>query len=408
MFLNRESKWIKKRFKPFATGRYPDPFSKSEAFTVSLLSTVVGIGAVLSQMNRPIAYFSEKLNDAKRRYSTYDKEFYAIIRALDHWQHYLISKEFILHFDHEALKYIQGQHKLQPRHAKWVEFLQAFTFTIKHKSGKFNKEANALSCKYSLISSLQPKLIGFEPLQNEYPSDPDFGEIYANCLTHAKAIFISPDWAVMLNIISGDAFRVIRLKVILLHMAQNSSSVPRATPKLTVRLNTNRTLGSLLRALVSSNLKQWEDLLPRAEFAYNRAPSKTTGINPFMAVYGLNPTTPLDLVVLDTSTKFDKEASDSDVAADIKSIHQRIHDKIVKTNELKYRRDKGRKHVLFKPGDLVWLHFRKERSPSKRRSKLSPWSDGPFKVLAKVNDNAYEIELPGDSSASATINVADL
>lgn len=93
----------------------------------------------------------------------------------------------------------------------------------------------------------------------------------------------------------------------------------------------------------------------------------------------------------------------------ISSIHQRIHDKIAKTNELiKYRRDKGRKRVLFKPGDLVWLHFRKERFPCKRRSKLSPRSDGPFKVLAKVNDNAYEIDLPGTSSASATINVADL
>ncbi|GKE35137.1 transposon ty3-I gag-pol polyprotein, partial [Tanacetum coccineum] len=155
------------------------------------------------------------------------------------------------------------------------------------------------------------------------------------------------------------------------------------------------------------NLKQWEDLLPWAEFAYNRAPSKTTRISPYMVVYGANPITPLDLAVLDTSTKFSKEASD--VAADIKSIHQRIHDKIAKTNELiKNRRDKGRKHFLFKLGDLVWLYFRKERFPSKRHSKLSPRSDGPFKVIAKVNDNAYAIDLPGNSSASATINVADL
>ncbi|GJZ68965.1 retrotransposon protein, putative, ty1-copia subclass [Tanacetum coccineum] len=66
---------------------------------------------------------AKKLNDAKHRYTTYDKEFYAIIRALDHWQHYLISKEFILHSDHDALKYIQCQHKLHLRHAKWVEFL---------------------------------------------------------------------------------------------------------------------------------------------------------------------------------------------------------------------------------------------------------------------------------------------
>ena len=81
----------------------------------------VGIGAVLSQEKRPVAFFSEKLNEAKRKYSTYDKEFYAIVRALEHWRHYLVVAEFILHSDHEALKFIQGQHKLNPRHAKWVE-----------------------------------------------------------------------------------------------------------------------------------------------------------------------------------------------------------------------------------------------------------------------------------------------
>nr|GEW55560.1 hypothetical protein [Tanacetum cinerariifolium] len=126
-----------------------------------------------------------KLNDAKRKYTTYDKEFYAIVRTLDHWQHYLISKEFILHSDHEALKYIQGQHKVQPRHVKWVEYLQAFTFTIKHKSGKLNKGADALSRKYALINSLHPKVMGLELLKHDYSSDPDFGELFSSCQNHA-------------------------------------------------------------------------------------------------------------------------------------------------------------------------------------------------------------------------------
>jgi hypothetical protein len=52
----------------------------------------LAIGAVLSPDNRPVAYFSEKLNDAKQKCSMYDKEFYAVIQALKKWRHYLIPK----------------------------------------------------------------------------------------------------------------------------------------------------------------------------------------------------------------------------------------------------------------------------------------------------------------------------
>ncbi|XP_042386562.1 uncharacterized protein LOC121978260 [Zingiber officinale] len=65
-------------------------------------------GVVLMQEKRPIAYFSEKLNGAALNYSTYDKELYALVRALETWQHYLWSKEFIIHTDHESLKHLKG------------------------------------------------------------------------------------------------------------------------------------------------------------------------------------------------------------------------------------------------------------------------------------------------------------
>jgi len=83
----------------------------------------VGIGGVLTQEGRPLAFFSEKLCDARKKYSIYDREFYAIIINLEHWRHYLVANEFILHSDHKAFEYIQGQHKLNSRHAKCVAFL---------------------------------------------------------------------------------------------------------------------------------------------------------------------------------------------------------------------------------------------------------------------------------------------
>ena len=78
-------------------------------FQVNYDTSNASIGVVLSQEWWPIVYFSEKLNDAKLNYSTYDKEFYAILWALDHWSHYLVPKEFLLYSNHEALKQLNPQ-----------------------------------------------------------------------------------------------------------------------------------------------------------------------------------------------------------------------------------------------------------------------------------------------------------
>ncbi|WVZ98073.1 hypothetical protein U9M48_043554 [Paspalum notatum var. saurae] len=68
----------------------------------------------------------------------------------------------------------------------------------------------------------------------------------------------------------------------------------------------------------------------------------------------------------------------------------------------------GRKHVTFEPGDMVWLHLRKDRFPTLRRSKLMPRAAGPFMVLTKINDNAYILDLLAEFGVSTSFNVADL
>ncbi|KAK0574645.1 hypothetical protein LWI29_026628 [Acer saccharum] len=92
--------------------------SFEKLFEVECDASGVGIGAVLSQEKKPVAFFSEKLSDARRKWSTYDQEFYAIIRALKNWEHHLIQREFILYTNHQALKYLNSQRSLSNMHAR--------------------------------------------------------------------------------------------------------------------------------------------------------------------------------------------------------------------------------------------------------------------------------------------------
>jgi vacuolar-type H+-ATPase subunit B/Vma2 len=90
-------------------------------------------------------------------YSSYDKELYAFVRVLETWQHYLWPNEFVIHSDHESLKHIRGQAKLNKHHAKWVEFIETFSYVIKQKKGKDNVIADALSRCYTMLSQLDHK-----------------------------------------------------------------------------------------------------------------------------------------------------------------------------------------------------------------------------------------------------------
>jgi transposase InsO family protein len=153
----------------------------SKTFQVRCDASGFAIGAVLSQDNRPIAYFSEKLNDAKMKYSTYDKEFYAVIQALKKWRHYLVPKEFVLYSDNHALQFITRQEKLNQKHAKWVEYMQNFTFVIKHISGTANKVVDALSRKCLILQEFRVKTLGFDNLKEMYRDDADFKEAYEAC-----------------------------------------------------------------------------------------------------------------------------------------------------------------------------------------------------------------------------------
>jgi hypothetical protein len=128
-----------------------------------------------------MAYFSEKLSEPSLNYSTYDKELYALVRFLETWQHYLWPKEFVIHSDHESLKHIRGQAKMNKLHAKWVEFIETFLYIIKHKKGKDNVIADALSRHYTMLSKLDHSFFALESIKELYATDLDFDDAYEDC-----------------------------------------------------------------------------------------------------------------------------------------------------------------------------------------------------------------------------------
>eukprot|EP01018_Ginkgo_biloba_P015785 Gb_20037 [translate_table: standard] len=164
----------------------------NKVFEVECDASGVGIGVVLSQEGRPVAYLSEKLNEARQKYSTYDKEFYALVQALKYWRHYLLPKEFVVFTDHQALKFINSQTKLNVRHAKWVEMLQSFTFTLRHKSGKSNQVVDALSHRTVMLTTMSVEVADFASMKDQYEIDKDFQRVWAyakNPVTYSGDLF---------------------------------------------------------------------------------------------------------------------------------------------------------------------------------------------------------------------------
>ncbi|GKU89681.1 hypothetical protein SLEP1_g3787 [Rubroshorea leprosula] len=94
----------------------------------------------------------------------------------------------------------------------------------------------------------------------------------------------------------------------------------------------------------------------------------------------------------------------------VNKITVKYHHPIPRVNDMldELHANKGCKKVVFELGDWVWVHMRKKRLPTQRHSKLQPRGDGPFQVIARINDNAYKLELLGEYNVSATFNVSDL
>jgi hypothetical protein len=119
----------------------------SKPFDVYCDASGTGLGCVLMQDNRVIAYASRALRPHEQNYSTHDLELAAAVHALKMWRHYLMGTHCNIFTDHKSLKYIFTQADLNMRQRRWLELIKDYDLEVHYHPGKVNVVADALSRK---------------------------------------------------------------------------------------------------------------------------------------------------------------------------------------------------------------------------------------------------------------------
>ncbi|MCH79682.1 transposon Tf2-1 polyprotein, partial [Trifolium medium] len=117
----------------------------NKEFVIECDASGGGLGAILMQEKRPVAYFSKALGVRNLTKSAYEKELMAVVLAIQHWRPYLLGRRFKVSTDQKSLKELLQQKIVTAEQQNWASKLLGYNFEISYKPGKLNKGADALS-----------------------------------------------------------------------------------------------------------------------------------------------------------------------------------------------------------------------------------------------------------------------
>nr|GEV17995.1 putative reverse transcriptase domain-containing protein [Tanacetum cinerariifolium] len=356
----------------------------SKDFVVYCDASHKGLGAVLMQREKVITYAFRQLKIHETNYTTHDLELGPVVFALKIWRHCLYGTKCIVFTDHKSLQHILKQKELNMRQRRWLELLSDYDCDIRYHPRKANVVADALSRSEKMYQDMK-RLYWWLNMKA------DIATYVSKCLTCTK--------------VKAEHQRSSGLLKALGTNLDMSTAYHPETNGQSER--TIQTLEDMLRACVIDFGKGWVKPFPLVKFSYNNSYHANIKVAPYEALYGWKCRSPMSWAEVGEAQLIGPEMI-QETTEEIIRIKQRIqaaHDR------QKSYADRKRKPMEFEVKDRVMLKV----SPWKgvvrfiKRRKLNPRYIGPFKVLAKVGDVGYRLELPQKlSRVHHTFNVSNL
>ncbi|KAG8497034.1 hypothetical protein CXB51_008258 [Gossypium anomalum] len=385
-------------------------------FTVYSDASHVGLGCVLMQEGKVVAYASRQLKPHEGNYPTHDLELAVVIFALKIWRHYLYGERCIIYTDHKSLKYLLTQKELNLRQRRWIELLKDYHCSIEYHPGKANVVADTLSRRAvsdlramfarlnlyddgSLLAELQDSDLRQSILKEAhgglYAMHPGGNKMYRD-LRELKDTSLEVgegnhglcEWATLDTVEKGLDMEIVRLHGVPVSII--SDRVPRFTSQFWQKLH--EALGTRLN--FSTSFHPQTD-----EFAYNNSYQASIRMAPYEALYGQRCRTPSCWTELGK-----RQVLGPKLIADTEGKVRIIRDWLKEASDRKKSyADLKRKEIKYSVSDMVFVKV----SPWKKilrfgkKDKLSPRFIGPYWVLKRAITRRHVVKWLSDAIGNA-------